>query len=223
VEIKQADHRDDSQFDIKAHVTDHKNGSYDVTYEVPQDIKCEVLQVSVFLRNRHIRGSPFEVFLHPPLMFGETSSFVTKSNGNKTVTNSVNHHFAIGSQAFSHGKHEWKIKIDKLENNTWIFIGIIGEIPQTSNSFQLPTSYGIASMNQLYEAGKISYPNYVTPYTPYFIEGDTIYVSLDCEGNMVTVREGARGIINHRILLPANKSWYPHINLRGRNDQVTIY
>jgi len=222
IEIKDEEHLDDEKFDAPATCLDHHDGSYAIQYTVPLDSKTPRMQVSIQLGQKHIKGSPFHVSVDAPLRFGQCSNLLVLTNNNRTVTNTVNHHFALGAEAYTKGTHSWSVHIDKLENNNWIFIGIANDIPNTSNSFQSSCAYGIASMNQLYEAGKISYPNYITPYQPYFLEGDTIFCTLDCDANALIIREGSRGTINHRVLVPPNKSWYPHVNLRGRNDQVTL-
>jgi len=207
---------------LRPKVEDQNNGIYIVSYTLPEDFKFEELKLNILLQEQHIEGSPFSITVGPPLEFGAASSAVTLSNSNRTATNSVNHHFVLGNQSFTKGKHEWRIHIDKLEKNDWLFVGLTSTVPSTSNSFNLPSTYGIASMNQLYEGGKVTYPSFSLPYTPYFKEGDSIAVTLDCDTNSLKITELNRKVINHKINLPAGKTWYPHYNLRGRNDQITL-
>lgn len=69
----------------------------------------------------------------------------------------------------------WKVTIDSLPTDNWIYIGIIGDINADNNSFRDSTSYGWAGNSQVYKGG--SNQSGASGWTS-FVEGECLYFHL---------------------------------------------
>jgi len=140
----------------------------------------------------------------------------TDSNGS-TISDGCQ--YLLGSEKFSEGVHEWKIRIDTWVG-TWLLIGVTNEIPESETmSYNFRGSYGISSNNQFYQAASETSTSYSTPY---WRLGDTIECTLNCDGHTFEIRNKSTSFY-HNISLPSSKhSWYPHFVLYSINDSISI-
>jgi hypothetical protein len=110
----------------------------------------------------------------------------------------------------------WKITINKLENNRWIFMGLIGKTNAMENSYSDPTSFGWASSNQVYVAG--TNENGSGGWAG-FTEGECLHFCLEgVKLTMFSVTKNRRFVINN---VPAGDKFI-HLNFHYFGTKVTL-
>jgi hypothetical protein len=110
----------------------------------------------------------------------------------------------------------WKITINKLENNRWIFLGLIGKASGLQNSFFDPTCFGWASFNHVYIAG--ANQGAIGGWTG-FTEGECLHFCLEgAKLTMFSVTKNQRFVIDN---VPAGDQFI-HLNFHYFGTKVTL-
>jgi hypothetical protein len=110
----------------------------------------------------------------------------------------------------------WKVTINKLENNRWLFLGLLGKTSGMQNSYFDPTSFGWACSNQVYIAGT---KNDGTAGWTGFAEGECLHFCLDgAKLTMFSVTKNQRFVIDK---VPAGEQFI-HFNFYNSGTTVTL-
>jgi len=160
------------------------------------------------------------------LTFVSKSARVDISNEGKTATHqagSSSHEFVFCQEAFSKGTHEWKFRIDSMNNNEWIFFGVntLGPQEQTTYNRNHQGAFGLSSGSYNFINGSMVNVNLGVQRC--FRTGDIIHVTLDCDGGILTLREPTRNFTHVISGLTPNADWYPMVNLYGSLDSVSVH
>jgi len=173
-----------------------------------------------------IYGAKPRVPSRKPSRFGTVSTatpIITLSNDNKTATHASGgsgHNWVLGEELVKSGKREWKVRIDTLESNNWIMLGVTNSLPGSgAYSYSWTGNYGLASAQQVYKGGASTS---CTHSQAYYQAGNTVSCLLDLTALTFTIRVIETGFTYVLDALPSGHSWYFHVNLHGSNDQVTL-
>lgn len=133
--------------------------------------------------------------------------------------NGRGHHFAACQPALDAATRPcwWKITIDTLPNNCWIYVGIIGNLNADSKtSYSDPTSYGYACSDQTYQGGR-NRPGY-SNWTA-FVEGECLYFQFnDNKLDMYSVQKSQVYTFDD---IPDGEK-YVHFNFYDSGTKVTL-
>lgn len=129
------------------------------------------------------------------------------------------HGFVFGKKTYISGVVNFSLKIECMQNNNWMFLGIISLVTLNQNSFNEKTSFGWAGSNQVYIDGKNNqgYDGYIGD----FISGDLVNLILDCDNKKLSLKL-LRINKEYFLTLPYSGPWRLHINLYDSNDSIRI-
>ena len=136
---------------------------------------------------------------------------------------STSHAEVRGSTKYSTGTHKISLKIEKMENNNWMFWGIMSQnTPMQNNSYSSTSANGWAKYGQVYLNGKNS--GGYNGYQGDIIENDILHLILSCDNRTIEL-ENER--TKQKYSIPIDLSgcpfpWQLHINLYGSNDRIQI-
>lgn len=146
-------------------------------------------------------------------------------NGFVAEHNGPNGHAEVrGFTKYSRGTHKISLKIEKMENNLWMFWGIISQNTETiNNSYSSTSAYGWAkNPKQVYLNGKNNegYNNYQGD----IVENDILHLILNCDSQIIEL-ENER--TKEKYSIPIDLSvcpfpWQLHINLHSSKDRIRI-
>jgi hypothetical protein len=130
---------------------------------------------------------------------------------------STGHYFVACTQCLVPGtQSSWKVTINILHDNGWLFLGLIGKTNATKSSYSDPTSFGWACSNQVYVAG--ANENGSGDWTG-FTEGECLHFILDgAKLTMFSVTKNQRFVINK---VPAGEQFI-HFNFHYLGTKVTL-
>jgi hypothetical protein len=136
---------------------------------------------------------------------------------------SVKHGFIVGSHAFNAEDGQnffWQVKLLRLKG--WIMIGILdasSHISQPAFSYGNAGSFGISSLGQVFENGKLARNEETTGFE--FVEGDTVVTKLDMAACNLSFEVNGQEVAKCDGLDPKG-SYFPHFNLSGGGDAIEI-
>ena len=110
----------------------------------------------------------------------------------------------------------WKVTIDHIESNGWVFCGIIGNLNPTGFSHKDSTSYGVAPSGVC--RGGLSYNRIHDCDWKGFVHGDCIYFKF--KSNKLTMYNVRKGI-KLEMDIPRTGNAYIHFNL-ALDTEVTL-
>jgi hypothetical protein len=126
------------------------------------------------------------------------------------------HGFVFGKKTYISGVVNFSLKIEYLQNNNWMFLGIISLVTLNQNSYNQKTSFGWSRSNLVYIDGQDGYVDYID-----FISGDLVNLILDCDNKKLSLKL-LRINKEYFLTLPYSGPWRLHINLYGSNDSIRI-
>ena len=116
------------------------------------------------------------------------------------------------------GKCWWKVYIDVLPNNHWIYLGIIGNLNANSNSYSDGSSYGWGGMKQVYKKGKdISEAG----MWPGFVEGESLHFCFAGDENRFAMYSTTKGRLFEMADVQTS-SMCIHLNFYDPTTKVTL-
>jgi len=136
------------------------------------------------------------------------------------------HAFLIGTKIFSKGKHAWRVHIESLSGQQWIFIGICAVSARSKLkklSFDDPTAYGFSSTNQRYFGGVQR--RYRLRHSPTPIDwriGHPVDVLLDLDEGSLSFCNPITKASWQLAPLPKGEKWVPHFNLHTAGNKFRV-
>ncbi len=117
---------------------------------------------------------------------------------------------------------ELHIKISKLSDNEWLFLGIINDIGNLSDSnYSLKTSYGFDKYKKrVYKDGVLDKND--SCFDGDIIEGDNLLMKLSTEEGKLKLKN-YRTNKKYNISIPKGLEWYFHFNLYRNGDELEIF
>jgi hypothetical protein len=110
----------------------------------------------------------------------------------------------------------WKVTVNRLPQNGWLFLGLIGKTSGMQNSYSDPTSFGWMHSNQVYVAG--TNKSGIGGWTC-FTQGECLHFGLDgAKLTMFSVTKKKRFVINN---VPAGDKFI-HLNFHYFGTKVTL-
>ncbi|CAF0912581.1 unnamed protein product [Didymodactylos carnosus] len=176
-----------------------------------------------------IRQLGFEQEQLTPEKFSKIFGGVKIEQDGKSVIhdgNGSSHSEIRGAKLYSYGIHRVQLKIEKMRNNYWIFIGIISssQTQMQLDSFHSPTAYGwAASKPCVYLNGQRHDGSYGS-YDGNLCEQDTVDLLINCDKNQIQLLN-RRTLKTYEILIDPNfcpKPWQLHLNLYYIDDKVYL-
>ena len=159
----------------------------------------------------------------PPEKFNLHSTGVTLQEGGKVAVHGATsgHKYVLGDNVYRQGIVRRKLKIESIQNNHWMLVGIVkGDVvPQNDESHGWPGSYGwaLGSNGQVWKNGSCTNDNTLLNLTK---QGDTVESVLDCEAAKLSLHLPTGQ--QFHIDLPKAQTWKLLVNLRGANDKIRI-
>ena len=161
--------------------------------------------------------------LVPPEKFNLHSTGVTLQEGGKVAVHDATraHKYVLGDNVYRQGIVRRKLKIEALQNNEWMLVGMVkGDVvPQNDTSCNWPGSYGWSLAN----SGSVwKNRSRTTDYALMNLtkQGDTVELVLDCDAAKLSLHL-ATGQQFH-IDLPKAQTWKLNVGLYGANDKIRI-
>jgi len=159
------------------------------------------------------------------LVFGSRSGRMDVTPDGKKATHqagSTSHEFVLCKQSFSEGVHDWKIRIDAMNNNEWIFFGVNTLSPHEELTYARnhTGAFGLSSGSYSFINGSMT--SVTLGVSRCFRPGDVIHMNLNCDTQTLTIREPTRNfeyVINN---LTRGSVWHPMVNLYGALDSVSL-
>ena len=159
----------------------------------------------------------------PSEKFGQHSPEVTVQESGAVAVNGPNFYrtYALGENVYQQGIVKLKLKLESLQNNHWMFVGVLlgNVVPPDNNSHEWRGSYGwgLGCKGEEWKSG--SYTN--KPSLNNVIEqGDTVELVLDCDAAKLSLYL-ATGQQFH-IKISKGQTWRLNVNLISRNDKIRI-
>jgi hypothetical protein len=147
---------------------------------------------------------------------------VTKSE-NKiqfTKVNGIGHYFVACKQSLNASSEEgsfWKVTIDVLPNNQWVYLGIIGNLAASNSSCSNSTSYGWACSARTFHGGL--HRNGDSGWTQ-FTQGECLYFQLKTNKlTMFSVQKNLKFVIDIATTCPA---YYIHFDFHAVITKLTL-
>ena len=142
-------------------------------------------------------------------------------DGRLLLKNDLGGHAEIrGKTDYKTGIHTIQFQIERLEQNGWIFFGVISKDEAMRNrSFRSPSSCGWSNKNQIFSCGQ-----YSEQQTLEIIENDRIVLIIDCDQRRIKLTNNR---LKHSVELFIDINicsfpWQLHLNLNERNTRVRI-
>ena len=196
----------------------------------PDDLKNFTALVECLGLGDEIVGSADETNKVVPAEIVRSEKFnlhgpkITIQKEGKVAVHSSNpgHEYVVGENIYQQGVVHVKLKLESLENNAWLLVGIVKEDSvqqRNSNSYQWPGSYGWApgTSGEVWKNGSRTTDNLFKNLVK---QGDTVELVLDCDAAKLSLhcRTGQTFYID----LPKSQTWKLHVNLYWRNDKICI-
>jgi hypothetical protein len=130
----------------------------------------------------------------------------------------VEHYFVACSPCLGTGTQaSWKVTINKLPTNCWLYLGLIGTTVASNLSYSAPTSFGWAGSSKVYVAGqrKDSLDGWTS-----FTEGECLHFVLkETKLTMYSVFKNLRFVIEG---VPSVGEKFIHFNFCQSGTKVTL-
>ena len=157
----------------------------------------------------------------PKECLGEHHDNITIIDGKTAVhsSNDKSHEYVLGSNVYSEGVIQWKLKLESFQVNHWMFVGIMEGVPNPYEfSARWPGSYGFAlgSASGIYTNGNYQPSNSLKNLTK---QGDTVTLTLDCSSSKLSILTAGQTF--HQTLQSC-KTWRLSIGLYEKNDKIRI-
>ena len=159
----------------------------------------------------------------PDEKFNLHSTGVTLAEGGIVAVHdsTYSYKYVLGDNIYREGVVKLKLKIESLQNNNWMFVGMVkGDVvPQNDTSYCWPGAYGwaLGSAGRVFKEGSITNDDAVKNLTK---TGDTVDLVLDCDAAKLSLHLPS----GHQFHMDLSKSqtWRLHVNLYGTNDKIRI-
>ena len=155
--------------------------------------------------------------------FGPHSPGVTVHEGRKVAVNGPNEEraYALGENVYQQGIVKLKLKLESLEKNNWMFVGIVktDAVPEDNQSFQWHGSYGWA-LGKYGKEWKSGLYTEETALHRVIGQGDTVELVLNCEVTKLSLHLHTGQQFHMEI--PKSQTWRLNVNLLGGNDKIRI-
>ncbi|CAB3980897.1 Chaperone dnaK2 [Paramuricea clavata] len=152
-----------------------------------------------------------------------SSNVVTLQEGGTVAVHGPNngHSYVLGENVYQQGNNRFRLKLESLKNNFWMFVGTAKAdvVPPNKDSCSWPGSSGwaLGSSGQVWKDGSDTYDNALSNLTK---QGDTVELVLDCDAAKLSLHlsTGQR----FHIEIPKSQTWRLNVNLYGANDKIRI-
>ena len=151
-----------------------------------------------------------------------SSSVILQDDRRVAVHDSTRGHtYVLGENIYQSGTIRFKLKLESLQNNHWILVGIVKAdvVPKDSSSYSWPGAYGwaLGDTGQEYQNGVHRHNNNVKGQSK---QGDTVELVLDCDSGKLSLYLPTGQ--QYHFVVPKYQSWRLHVNLHGANDKIRI-
>ena len=139
---------------------------------------------------------------------------------------SQDHKYALGENIYKEGVVKLKLKIESLQNNYWMMVGVVsGDVvpllPQNDTSCNWGGSYGwtlgSSGSQGVWKAGSHTKDTTLRNQTK---QGDIINLVLDCDAAKLSLHLPTRQ--QFHIDLPKSQTWRLNVDMFGANDRIRI-
>ena len=131
--------------------------------------------------------------------------------------------YALGENIYQQGIVRLKLKLESLQNNHWMFVGIAkGDgLQQWYFSCGWPGSYGwaLGTTGQVWKEGKITPDNSLKNLTK---AGDTVQLVLDCDAAKLSLHLPTGEQFHINLPKSQGQTWRLNVNLRHLYDKIHI-
>ena len=179
-------------------------------------------QISILYKNQHIINSPLNLKTQKLIPFtfdtSECNPNITLSENNLVATlHQGGYASVLGTVEMYQGKHNWKIRIRKINDNShWMAFGVCKK-PLPNNNVNFNSSYGWSSRNQIHTGNtQANLPQVSGDW----INGDVIEMTLDCDNHTLTIKNN-RTNKTASMNVP-NDSLFPYFNLLNLGNSITL-
>ena len=152
-----------------------------------------------------------------------SSTVVTLQEGGTVAVHGPNieHGYVLGENVHQQGIVRFRLKVESLKNNNWMFVGTVKAdvVPPNNNSYSWCGEYGwaLGSSGQVWKDGSCTYDNALSNVTK---QGDTVELVLDCDAAKLSLHLPTGQ--QFHIEIPKSQTWRLNVNLHGANDKVRI-
>ena len=152
-----------------------------------------------------------------------SSNVVTLQEGGTVAVHGPNieHGYVLGENVHQQGIVRFKLKLESLKDNEWMFVGMAKAdvVPPNNNSHVWPGSYGwsLGQSGGVWKDGSGTHHNYLSNLTK---QGDIVELVLDCDAAKLSLHlpTGQK----FHIEIPKSQTWRLNVNLFGGNDRLRI-
>ena len=152
-----------------------------------------------------------------------SSNVVTLQEGGTVAVHGPKggHSYILGENIYQQGIVRFRLKVESLKKNNWMFVGIVkGDVvPPNNDSYEWPDSYGwaLGQHGQVWKDGSQTIDNALKNMTK---QGDTVELVLDCDAAKLSLHLPTGQ--QFHIEIPKSRTWRLNVNLTGANDKVRI-
>ncbi|CAF0847768.1 unnamed protein product [Adineta steineri] len=187
--------------------------------------KPKVIEINLADNNIPLISKPLISMFSEEIIEKIVGNIRIEDNGQTIIHNHHQncHATARGSNEYTWGQHRFRLKLENINTNKWIFIGIINkDTSMKETSHKSLSTYGWAPPDQVYLNGALhtGYKNYNSD-----IElNDIMMFTIDCDRQKISLTN-ERTRSTWVIDIDLNKCPYPwqlHFNLHNANDRIRI-